>query len=102
MSKVHRVLNLTRNIRLKLKQAETAVEACSAVWVEYGVSIRDATLMEAIALRNQQAATRERLAYAELPWLRYEPSLGAQESYRREVELAGRANQFAQTQTAAG
>lgn len=43
MSKTHRVLNLTRGHLLKFKQAETAVEVCSAVWVEYGVSIRDVT-----------------------------------------------------------
>lgn len=95
MSKTHRVLNLTRGIRLKLKQAETAVDVCAAVWVEYGVSIRDVTLSEAIELRNQQAARSERLAYAELPWLVYEPSAGAAEGYRREQQLVGRANVFA-------
>lgn len=95
MAKTRRVLNVTRCIRLKLKQAEAAVEVCSATWVEYGVSIRDLTLAEAIVMRNQQATRRERLAYAELPWLTYVPSVSAAEGHRQERVLARQADVFA-------
>jgi hypothetical protein len=94
MSKTHRVQNVTRGIRLKLNQAERAVEACAAEWVEYGVSIRDVTLAEAIELRNSQAATRERMAKAELPGLKYDPPKGGAESLRQEWWLAMRADVF--------
>src|SRR5690348_1386934 len=95
MSKSHRVSNVTRNIRLKMSQAERAVEVCAAVWVEYGVSIRDATLAEAIELSNRQAALKERLAYSELPGLVYEPGAVRAEAYRREQRLAAEATGFA-------
>ena len=87
---------------MKFAQAERAVEACAAVWVEYGVSIRDATLGEAIALRNRQAAWRERLPYAELPGVVYEPSLSAANGFRRECEVAAWANLFALKAVAEG
>ena len=96
MSKNTRVLNLTRGFRLRFNQAARAVEQCAAAWVEYGVSIRDVTLAEAIALRNAQAARRVELAYAELPGLVYEPAIGGAEGYRVERRLAIEANQFAE------
>lgn len=57
------VLNLTREYCLSFKQARKAVENCSARWEEYGVSIRDLTLAESIAARNEQAKKREGLVY---------------------------------------
>ena len=96
MSKSPRVSNLSRRFSIDFKQAERAVEVCAAMWVEYGVSIRDVTLAEAIQLRNQQAARRECLAYAELPGLVYEPSASGQESFRREPRLVAEAGVFAE------
>lgn len=92
------VLHITRGHRLSYKQARRAVENCAAVWVEVGVSIRDAGLLEAIGLRNEQARLREPLAAAELPGLIYEPSVGAAEGYRRERQLAVEAGAFAAAQ----
>jgi hypothetical protein len=97
MSKNTRVLNISRGFRLRFNQAAKAVEQCAAAWVEYGVSIRDVTLAEAIALRNQQASQRVLLAYAELPGLVYEPCLGGAEGYRQERRLAVEANFFAES-----
>lgn len=89
-----RVINLTRGFRLKLNQAERAVEACAAAWVEYGVSLRDLTLAEAIAARNEEAKRREPLPYAEIPGLIYEPGASRAASNRQELALAAQANQF--------
>ena len=100
MAKTHRVFNVSRGIRLKLKQAETAVDVCAAVWVVFGVSIRDVSVAEAIALRNRRAAGLERLEYAELPGLVYEPRAGAMESHRREQHLARCATVFCRQQQA--
>ncbi len=53
-----RVFNVTRQFWLKPKRALYAVEQCSAAWVEFGVSVRDLTLAESIAKRNEQAANQ--------------------------------------------
>lgn len=90
-----RVLNVTRGIYLNQRMALIAIEVCSAAWVIEGRTIRDVTAEEAIALRNAQAARCERLAYVELPWLRYEPSAADTEGYRREQSLARSADRFA-------
>ena len=95
MSKTHRVLNVTRGLRMKLAQAERAVEACSAIWVEHGVSLRDASFGEAIALRNAQAAEREPLASAERPGQLFDPGTRRLEGHRRERALAQEAGVFA-------
>ncbi len=97
MSKRALVSNLSRGFRLDLKQAARAVEVCAAVWVVPGESIRDVKLAESIALRNQQAARREALAWAELPGLMYEPTLRGAEGHRRERQLANAAARFAET-----
>lgn len=54
-----RVLNITSGWKLKQNQAVRAVESCSAAWVEEGVSIRNLTLAESIAKRNEQAKLRD-------------------------------------------
>lgn len=61
-----RVLNVTRNFRLKRNQALKAVENCACAWVKYGVTIRDLTLAESISKRHEQASMREPLPLAEL------------------------------------
>lgn len=72
MTQDPRVLNLTRGFRLKRAQAFRAVENCACVWVEFGVSVRDLTIAEAIVARNIQAANREPLAHAELPGIMFD------------------------------
>jgi hypothetical protein len=64
-----RVLNVTRNFRMKFRQAEKAVENCACQWEEYGVAVRDLTVAEAIAARNRQATEQQRnvMPDAELP-----------------------------------
>lgn len=66
------VFNVTRGFYLRLNQARKAVENCAVAWVEYGVSVRDLTLAEAIAARVQQAKQREPLPYAEVFGLKFE------------------------------
>lgn len=62
--------------------------------MEYGVSLRDLTLAEAIAARNQEAKRREPLPYAEIPGLVYEPGTSGAASNRQELALAAQANRF--------
>jgi hypothetical protein len=95
MGRSRRIVNITTGFQLKPAQAQRAIENCAAVWVEPGVTIRSATLAEAIELRNRQAALRERLAYAELPGLIYKPALRDAEGHRRELAMAASANEFA-------
>lgn len=85
-----RVINLTRGFRLKFNQAEKSVEACAAAWVEYGVSLRDLTLAEAIAARNAQAKLREPMPFAEIHGLQVAGIINIHE----ELELAAQANHF--------
>lgn len=80
---------------MKHKQALKAVEACSCAWVEFGVSVRDLSLHESIAARNVQAKIEARIAYAELPWLTYQPSASGIEASVRGAKLVWMANQLA-------
>lgn len=73
MSPDTRILNLTRNIRLKPHQAEARIAANVSEWVESGKTIRDLSLSEIVALRAKQArheALRE-LPDAEIPGLKF-------------------------------
>jgi hypothetical protein len=54
MSRKAHILNLSTGLRVDHLLASGAIEACSAVWVERGVSIRNVTEHEAIALRNHR------------------------------------------------
>ncbi len=94
MAKGH-VWHSTRGCYLSRAQAQRAVEVCAALWVEFGVSIRSATLAEAIVLRNAQAAEREPLAYAELPGVHFEAPLRCLEGHLHELQIAREANKFA-------
>ena len=91
MSNNHRILNVTRGFTLKHKQAVRAIENCACAWVEYGVSIRDLTIAEAIAARNEQARIAEPLPLAELPGL----MVSNMPHYAEEIELSRAANKFA-------
>ena len=81
---------------MKHRQAAQAVENCACEWVEFGVSLRDLTLAEAIAARNRQASLREPLPFAELPGLLYEAASGKECAARVERLMAMEANRFVQ------
>lgn len=96
MTNNQRVFNVTRGFRMKHKQAVKAVEACACAWVDFGVSVRDLTLQEAIERRNEQARLRDPLPYAELVGLAYRPARGNEASHRMEITHARLANEYAQ------
>jgi|GEM_PF-5964028 len=95
MTKNKRIFNVSRGYSLKRGAAEKAIHECSAVWVEEGVSIRNLTLAESIAARNEQAKHVEPLPWAEIPGLRFEPTLSGTAATRRERLLTWQANEFA-------
>lgn len=95
MKRPKRILNVARNQYMSSKQALRAIDSCACAWVDYGVSVRDLSLSEAIIARNQQARLREPLALAELHNLHYRPAVG-KEAEARKVQIRIRvANQFA-------
>ena len=94
MSNNTRILNLSRGYSLKHKQALRAIEQCACIWVEIGVSIRDLTLAESIAARNQQAANREPLEAPEIPGLIFKQPATAKASTFERAGLVRAANQF--------
>lgn len=75
MAEDTRILNITRGFRLKRSQAYRAIENGACAWVEVGVSVRDLTLAESIAVRNEQARLREPLEWAEIPGLMFDGPL---------------------------
>ena len=83
-----------RGFTLKAKQALKAVANGSAMWIEYGVSIRQSTLEEKIAAINKQATEREPIADAEIAGLTFQPPARCAESARNEMRLAWEANKF--------
>ena len=95
MSNNKRILNVTRGFTLKHKQALKAVDECACTWVEFGVSIRDLTLAESIAARNEQARLAEPLPFAEIPGLIFMPPVSTTVSRAHEMKIAGLAYQFA-------
>lgn len=96
MSNNTRVFNVSRRFFMKHSQAAKAVDLCACAWVEFGVSLRDLTLAEAIVARNRRAQLREPLPFAELPGLLYRPALGREGAARSERVIAIEANRFAE------
>jgi hypothetical protein len=90
--KSHRILNISKNIRLKYSQALKAIDACACSWVIEGESIRDLTLKESIEARNEQASLREALPRAELKNIKYQPPISGQAANRAGYELIMQAN----------
>jgi hypothetical protein len=92
MSTNDRIYNVTRRYPMRAKQALRGINNCAMAWVEHGKSVRDLTLAESIAARNEQASVRELpLPYVEIRGLKYEPTAGAecaQYKSRRLVALA--------------
>lgn len=93
MTNNFRVFNLTLHVWIKHRQAQKAVDNCAAAWVDPR-TIRQLTLAEAIAARNEEAKRREPLPYAEIPGLIYEPGASRAASNRQELALAAQATQF--------
>jgi hypothetical protein len=93
-----KVLNISSNRRIKRRQAIGRVEHCVSAWVEFGFSIRDLSLAESIAKRNEQATMREPLEWAECPGLIYRADERNQAQTRQGYELVKAANQFAEMQ----
>lgn len=90
----NRVLNMTRGFTLKHKQALRAVDECACAWVEFGVSVRDLSIMEALERRAQQVKIADPLPFAELPGCIYRPTEANQAGARTERVLALAANEF--------
>lgn len=67
---------------------------CAATWVDEGVSIRNLTLPESIAARNEQARLREPLEFAEIHGLRFDPPASGVSATRREGKLLWAAHDF--------
>lgn len=95
MSNNTRVFNLTRRFYMKHKQAARAVENCACAWVEFGVTLRDLTLAEAITARNHQASLRDPLPYAEIRGVVYQRPLGREAEARVELAWVMEADRFA-------
>jgi len=90
-----------RGFTLKFKQALRGIEECAFGWVEEGKIIRDLTLAESIAARNQQSKLREALPLSELPNLRYEApeSQRNSEFWDQRAELLRQSGQFVRATT---
>lgn len=95
---------------MKHSQVQKAIQKAHAfVWVEWGKTFRDATALEAIAMRNESASRQDGLIYwvegkdgklvakpllAELPGLTYQPNASSIAATRQGYRLAVEANQF--------
>lgn len=96
MASHKRVYNESKQIWMKFRQAEKAVEACSAIWVIYGQKTRNLTIAEAIEARNTQAKNREPLPWAEIPGLKFKPTESGMTAHREGIRTAWKANELAQ------
>lgn len=83
-----------RGHSMKFSQAIKGVANCALAWVEYGVSVRDLSVAEAIQARIEDARRREPLPFAEIPGLKFE---FARASVAQERKLAWEAGVFAAT-----
>ena len=89
------VFNVTRNYWIKRKHALKGIEDdCTLAWVVERETVRDLTLAEQIAARNEQARRREPLPYAEVAGLRYDPCASGVAATRRENSLLWAAHDF--------
>lgn len=95
MAQQNSVQNITRGYAVKLRQALRGIENCACTWVVEGESIRDLTLAESIAARNEQAKLREPLAYHELPGIEFRPPRHAEKSFFESYSLVWEAHKFA-------
>jgi hypothetical protein len=89
------VFNVTRNYWIKRKTALKGIEQeCTLAWVAERESVRDLTLAEQIAARNEQAKRREPLPYSEIAGLKFDPPMSGVTASRRENSLCWAAHEF--------
>jgi hypothetical protein len=94
MSNNTRIFHTQRNFTLKHSQALRAIAEGALMWVELGVSVRNATLPESIAARNAQAKASEPIAQAEIPGLTFQQPTTASVSMHERYALIQQANQL--------
>src|SRR5512146_2753181 len=96
----HRVLNLTRRCHIKLSQAVARIEAHTCEWVERGVSFRELTLSEVLAIRASQQEAARALPYRnlsnELPGLIFVPPEADRYKFRTRYPLLRQAAEMLQ------
>lgn len=96
MTNNHLVFNVTRNYWIKRKHALKGIERdCNLAWVVERESVRDLTVAEQIAARNEQARLREPLPFAEVHGLRFDPPASGVAATRREGKLLWEAHEYA-------
>jgi len=99
MTKNSRVIHSTRGYAMKFGQVQKRMaENCCFVWVIYGETFRDATILEAANMRKEQAKLAEPLPFAEIPGLIYQPSASSLASTRQRFPLIRQAHEFAAAQ----
>lgn len=100
MTKNSRVFHV-RGFSMKRGAAEKSVREGNSVWIEKGVSIRDATVAEmfdAMSMTSDERAAKDKeeknLGHREVSGLIYEPSDSGISATRREKFLAWQARSF--------
>lgn len=95
MASHSKILNISKNCKIKRSQAIHRIAGGVAVWVEEGFSIRELTLPERLAARAQSAET-ERFGNMlnELPGLKWEPPTAERYSFRLRYPILRQAQEF--------
>lgn len=98
MASHKRVLHTQRGFYMSVTYAlQVMRDHCTITWDIPGQTIRDTTDEERIALRAEQAQQAKRLeplAHAELPGIKYEPSVNGVQATKREGKLLWEAHAF--------
>jgi hypothetical protein len=98
MASQKRVLHIQRGFHMSATYAlQVMRDHCTITWDIPGQTIRDTTDEERIALRAEQAQQAKRLeplAHAELPGIKYEPSVNGVQATKREGKLLWEAHDF--------
>jgi len=90
-----RIYNVSREYYIKRKQALKGIDRdCTLAWVVEGESVRDLTLAESIAARNEQARLRDPLPYAEMFGLRFEGPKSSEDGKRNRNMMVWEASRF--------
>lgn len=100
MSSDTRILNLSRNTRLKLHQAESRIKAGVMIWVEIGVSVRESTIAEVMQARMHQRSLHDGLSAVELPGLIWEPPISGKAKQRESWAILRETAEFYREATA--
>lgn len=93
------VLHIQRGFKMSVTYAEQVMrDHCTITWDIPGQTIRDTTEAERFELRAAQAQEVKSsgpLAHAELPGIKYEPSVNGMQATRREGKLLWEAHDWA-------